>query len=249
MNADIKNDNPYFRLYEDRFRRIYEQGIEYWISSPDDFARLVESIDAFMDYAGCHLLKTRVIELGCGEGHLARHLLERGFRYLGVDISESAIKKAREITGRRGEKIFIIADVTDLSQVADSSFDAAIDSLCLQMLVTDDHRARYLAEVKRILKNDGKAYFREDIQQKEFTRKISNFREFVETSYGDYSALHDYPAYIDGKRKTLRLPRIPARSNNERGYRKELKEAGFIIEHFRILGTQCIIYASVYNNK
>ena len=249
MNADIKNDADYFKLYEDRYRRIYEQGIDYWISDPDDFASQVESIDAFMDYAGCDPSKTRVIELGCGEGHVARHLLERGFSFLGVDISESAIEKAREMTSQKRGGTFIMADVTDLSQVNDRSFHAAIDSMCLQMLVTDDHRARYFTEVKRILKGDGKAYFHENIQQKEFTGKISSFQEFVETCYGDYSELHDYPAYINGKRQTLQLPRIPARFNNEQGYRKELMEAGFNVEHFSISGTQCIIYAGVRDSE
>ena len=90
---------------------------------------------------------------------------------------------------------------------------------------------------------------KENIQQEEFTGKISSFSEFVETYYGDYSTLHDYPAYINGKQQTLRLPRIPARSNNEQGYQRELEEAGFTIEHFSTQGTQCIIYASVRNNK
>ncbi|MFA5309006.1 MAG: class I SAM-dependent methyltransferase [Dehalococcoidales bacterium] len=42
-----------------------------------------------------------------------------------------------------------------------SSYNAAIDNQCRHMPVTDGHRKKYLAEVKRILKSGGQAFFRE----------------------------------------------------------------------------------------
>jgi ubiquinone/menaquinone biosynthesis C-methylase UbiE len=239
------NDKAYFSLYEDRYRRLREQGIEEWIADPAENEHIIESVNNFLNYARCHPAKTSIIEFGCGEGHLAEYLLECGYRYLGVDISESAILQARKKTGAKGQNAFLAADVTDLYQVTDSSFNVAIDNQCLHMLVTDEHRKKYLAEVKRILKSDGKVYFRENIQQEEFKVKISSFREFVEKCYGDYSKLYDYPAYAGGKHQTIKLPRIPARSNNEQGYRKELEKAGFIVENYSIKGEHCIIYARV----
>ena len=245
MNHSMKNDDIYYMLYEDRYRRIYSQGIEYWISDPEENARVMSSIEKFLDYACCQPSTTCVIEFGCGEGYVASYLLECGFGYLGVDISESAILKARERTGAKGQNAFLRGDITDLHQVPSSSYDVAIDNSCFQMLVTDDHRAKYLAEVKRILKSNGKAYFRENIQEEEFKQKISDFREFVETFDGDYTTLHDYPAFVDGKRHIIKLPRVPARFNNEQGYRRELEEAGFIVDNYSIERWQCIIHASV----
>jgi SAM-dependent methyltransferase len=245
MNKNINNGDAYFRLYEDRYRRIHQQGIEYWISDPEENARVIRSIEEFFNYACCHPSKTSIVEFGCGEGYLANHLLGCGYRYLGIDISESAILEARKKAGSRGQNSFLVADVTDLIKVPEGSFDVAIDNQCWHMLVTDDHRAGYLSEVKRILKSNGKAYFRENVQPEEFKGKISSFREFVEKLYRDYSELHDYPAYIDGNKQTIRLPRIPARFNNEQGYRRELNTEGFTVEYYSTEGEHCIIYAQV----
>lgn len=239
----MKNDDSYYKLYEDRYRRLYNQGIEYWISDPDEFAHVNSSVEKFLEYAGCHPSTTSIIEFGCGEGYVANYLLERGFTYLGIDISESAIQKAKEMTGEKGQNAFLIADVTELNQITAGLFDAVIDNQCLHMLVTDDHRQKYLAEMKRILKASGKAYFRENTQEEEFKQEIADFREFVEKSGGEYTVLHDYPAFVDGKQHTVRLPRVPARFNNEQGYRRELEEAGFIVERYDSERWWCIIYA------
>src|SRR5688572_6105747 len=44
-----------------------------------------------------HLRDKRVMEVGCGSGLMARTLVERGAAsYIGIDIAESAIVRARE---------------------------------------------------------------------------------------------------------------------------------------------------------
>jgi SAM-dependent methyltransferase len=240
------NNKAYFNLYEDRYRRLREQGIEYWISDPKKNTRIIESLNDFLKYAHCNPSKTSIIEFGCGEGHLAEYLLRCGYKYLGVDISESAIRQAKKKNLGKGHDLFRVADVTNLYQIPDSSFDVAIDNQCLHMLVTDEHRKKYLAEIKRILKDNGKAYFRDSVQQEEFKAKISTFEEFVQKHYGDYSQPEEYQAYIEGKRHTIQLSRIPARFNNEQGYRKELEAAGFTVEYFNVENELCIIYARSY---
>ena len=235
----------YLNLYEDRYRRLREQGIEDWVADPLEMAQIIKSVDDFLNYAGCHPTKTSIIEFGCGQGHLAIHLIDNGYRYRGVDISESAIMQAQKKAGTRGQNAFLVADVTNLHQLPGKSFDIAIDNQCFHMLVTDEHRKKYLAEVKRILISGGKAYFRDMMQKDEFTKKIADFQEFVETCYGDYSELHEYPAYYEGKQSIIRLPRVPARYNNEQGYRKELEAAGFSIDSLHIVKTQCIIYTHI----
>ena len=241
----MKNDTSYFKLYEDRFRRLKEQGIEDWISGPEELISIIKNVNEFLNYAHYHPSVTSIIEFGCGQGHLAASLLGSGYRYLGLDISKSAIMQAKKKAGVKGRHAFLAADVTDLHGFKDGSFDIAIDNQFFHMLVTDEHRKKYLAEVKRILKNDGKAFFHESYRSKEFKAKISSLQEFTETTHGDYTTLHDYPAYVDGKLITARLPRVPARVNNEPGYRKELKTAGFKVAYFTHDETQCIIYASV----
>jgi len=43
--------------------------------------------------------------------------------------------------------------------LADKTYSFSIDNFCLQMLVTDAHRSKYLKENFRVLKNGGYAYF------------------------------------------------------------------------------------------
>lgn len=57
----------------------------------------------------------RVLELGCGTGTNAIYLAKAGFDVTGVDLSELAIKKAREKAEQEGVSVkFLLNDVTDL---------------------------------------------------------------------------------------------------------------------------------------
>jgi methyl halide transferase len=58
----------------------------------------------------------RALELGCGTGTNAIFLAQRGFQVTAVDISETAINKAKEKAEKAGVSIELIrADVTDFS--------------------------------------------------------------------------------------------------------------------------------------
>ncbi|HEY95730.1 MAG TPA: class I SAM-dependent methyltransferase [Dehalococcoidia bacterium] len=242
----MTDDEKYYLRYDDRYRRMHAEGFEKWISSPEDNSGVLKSIDKFLEYAGCEPSGTKIIEFGCGEGFVAEHLLSHGYDYLGLDISESAIEKAREHIGSKEKNSFILADIlNDLDRIPDASYDMIFDNQCFHMLVTDAHRRNYLKDVRRILKKDGKAFFRECVQEEEFTQSISNFRDWLDKTGNEYDTLHDYPAYKDGKRYTVKAPRIPARFNSESGYRRELEESGLRVEYFESDGWVCIMYVSV----
>ena len=164
-----------------------------------------------------------------------------------MDRLQSAIEKARKYTGDKGRDTFLIADVlNDTGLIPDRSFDVAIDNQCFHMLVTDVHRKKYLGEVKRILKKSGKVFLRENMQKEEFTQEISDFQDWLEKTGNEYDSLHDYPAYKDNKRYTVKVPRVPARFNNESGYRQELEETGFSVEYFELDDWMCTMYVTVY---
>jgi SAM-dependent methyltransferase len=239
------DDKAYFSLYEDRYRHLREQGIEDWIPTLEELKHSIKSVDDFLIYSHCHPSKTSIIELGCGQGHVATHLLGRGYRYLGVDISESAILQARKKAGVRGQNAFLLADITDLHKITGDSFDIAVDYQCFHMLITDKHRKKYLAGLKRVLKNGGKVFFRESYRPKEFKANIASLGDFAKITRCNYTTLLNYPAYVDGKKRKIKLTRIPARANNEEGYKKELQEARFTVVFFRIEDLSCIMYVTL----
>ena len=103
----------------------------------------------------------RVLDLGCGEGrHVHGLYLLGGLDIVGVDLDEASLAKAAEgletlpqpTAGRAGNATFETGDATAL-RYEDNSFDAVICSEVLEHL--PDYDAA-LAEVRRVLKPDGK---------------------------------------------------------------------------------------------
>ena len=240
----MKQRQKYYYAYEDRYKRVYSQGIKYWTNDPIEIKASTEKLEEFLKYYGLSPKNAKIIEFGCGEGHLAQYLIQKGYEYLGVDLSTSAIAKAKQRLDESGiSGNFVLGDVTHLDKIADESYDVGIDNFCLQMLVLDVDRHDYLSEVARILTKEGKTFFREIYQEEAFDEEIKSFDEYMAKFKPDLKTLEDRQVYTHGQYRKIKLPRIPARFNNEIGYRKELMDVGFIIDNFQVEEYTCVIYA------
>jgi 2-polyprenyl-3-methyl-5-hydroxy-6-metoxy-1,4-benzoquinol methylase len=75
-----------------------------------------------------HLHHGSILDLGCGPGNTANELAEDSYRsYVGVDISEAALEKARRRTardGRAARNTFVCSDF--LSYKPDQKFDVIL---------------------------------------------------------------------------------------------------------------------------
>ena len=98
----------------------------------------------------------KAIELGCGAGNNVIYLSKMGYDCTGVDISENAIRIARNSALTAGAKCkFIVADVTgDLSE-CDSTFDFVYDWELLHHIFPED-REKYINNVDRLLDSNGR---------------------------------------------------------------------------------------------
>jgi ubiquinone/menaquinone biosynthesis C-methylase UbiE len=95
----------------------------------------------------------RLIDLGCGTGRLARPFLDRGFQYVGVDLSDEMLARARE---ENPAATFLKANLVDLADVPDASFDwAACLFSTLGMIRGVENRRSALRSFIRILKPGG----------------------------------------------------------------------------------------------
>ncbi|MBI4121164.1 MAG: methyltransferase domain-containing protein [Parcubacteria group bacterium] len=94
----------------------------------------------------------RVLDLACGQGYFAKHLLESGAEVIGVDASPSLIDKAHLNVP---SATFHVADATKLS-FPDHSFDVVICILALQNI---ENLLSTLKEVRRVLKPEGRFFF------------------------------------------------------------------------------------------
>jgi SAM-dependent methyltransferase len=93
-------------------------------------------------------LTGRVLELGCGAGRLTGHLSELTRELHAVDISPDMVAFCRS---RYPRAVFSEADLRDLSQFADSSFDVVVAPFNVLDVLGDAERRRALTEIRRTL--------------------------------------------------------------------------------------------------
>ena len=109
----------------ERLDAQYARGSWDYLRSLDEFAR-------FSVLAGyCHYLKPggRILEIGCGEGILQERLdPARYARYVGVDISEEAIRRA--LARSNGRTAFVCADAA--AWEPGEAFDLIAFNECLE---------------------------------------------------------------------------------------------------------------------
>jgi ubiquinone/menaquinone biosynthesis C-methylase UbiE len=96
----------------------------------------------------------QALDIGTGPGHDAVFLIHHGFNVIGIDISPSAVKLARENASNAG--LFGFFQEGDIRQipVEDRFIDFAYDRGCFHMLSSED-RPKAATEVWRVLKKDG----------------------------------------------------------------------------------------------
>ncbi|NCY22073.1 class I SAM-dependent methyltransferase, partial [bacterium] len=133
------------------FQAMYAEGIPPWqIDRPQsEVIRLIEQ-GAF---------ESPVLDLGCGTGDNAIELARRGYRVVGLDAVEEALRRAREKAGK--EKLaqppeFVIGDARRLE---DSGLEAETVLDCaLFHTFSDEEQAVYVRGLEAVLSPGGKLH-------------------------------------------------------------------------------------------
>ncbi len=112
----------------------------------------------------------RALDLGCGTGTNAITMTRRGWQVVGVDVSKLAIRLARKKARRAGFSIaFYQEDVTKLGFLAEP-FDLVLDIGCFHSLSVQA-RARYAAQLKRLVKPAGTYMLYAWLQDEDLSRE------------------------------------------------------------------------------
>ena len=99
-------------------------------------------------------IRGRVLDAGCGTGENALYLASKGYQVRGVDLSPTAIAKARAKATERGLSVeFAVHDVLDLEGL-DQEFDTVIDSGVFHTF-SDEDGPRLVASVASVLPPGG----------------------------------------------------------------------------------------------
>jgi len=105
-------------------------------------------------------LEADILELGCGNGELARELARRGQRgaYIGLDFNAELLEKARQIVPVtfQGSFLLISLDSADWEQpIPNASFDVILAFAVLHHLPGDELRCQVLHKARRLIKPQG----------------------------------------------------------------------------------------------
>lgn len=93
----------------------------------------------------------KALDLGCGSGTTAFTLAKLGFTVTGVDISETAIAMAKDLSEQQNLQInFVVGDILQLEKM-NEKFNLIYDSHCLHCIVFDEDRVKVLEEIKKSL--------------------------------------------------------------------------------------------------
>jgi trans-aconitate methyltransferase len=96
-----------------------------------------------------------IIDIGGGDSLLVDHLLDEGFENISVlDISEQALKRAKERLGDKAKKVtWIVSDITEFQP--SQSYDFWHDRAAFHFLTTEPQIAKYLSIARQNLKTNG----------------------------------------------------------------------------------------------
>ena len=179
------------------------------------------------------------LDVGCGEGHNTRLVTERGAHVVGVDISETFVRHAREAERERPLGIrYEVASAMELPFDGES-FDFVTAFMSLMDIPETE---RVLGEVFRVLRPGG--FFQFSIEHPCFsTPRRKTLRDESGRAYG--REVGDYFRNLDGEvdewifstapteaKERLRPFCVPRFTRTLSGWLNLLLETGFILERF-----------------
>ena len=224
---------PYYSRYDNHYRALYQQGIQYWSDGPDHCKANIEAVVASVLDVRPDPRGATLIEMGCGEGHLIAPLVELGMNYTGVEYSPHALSKARERAGHLGQNVNLwVMDVVHLDRAAlRDAYDVLLDQACLHLLVCDTDRRRYLANARELMRPDSAFLLLNQARNdKAFNGEIRSIEEYESRFEHDLSRPKAWEAWNGRQWVHVELPSFPCRPKSLDAYLREFEQAGFTVK-------------------
>ena len=110
-----------------------------------------------------------VLDAGCGTGKFLNVLEEGSQKYIGIDLSEKQLDKAK-IKSKKATSEFICSNLSNIN-LESNKVDLIVCSWVLGTIIDLDERNKCISELKRLLKSNGTIILIENDEGSE------NFRE------------------------------------------------------------------------
>jgi SAM-dependent methyltransferase len=135
------------------------------------------------------LANTDVLDLGCGEGYVARQLRRRGARAVhGIDVSAEMVRKAQAAEAEEPQGItFAVGDARQLQTIGDASLDRVV-AVFLFNYLDKAGTAEVMRQVHRVLKPGARFVFSVPHPSLPFLRREEPPFYFARQGLGYFSA-------------------------------------------------------------
>lgn len=137
----------YYEAYDDRYKTAHENGLHWFTDKASPI--VTEVIEKYNITPQMHCL-----ELGCGEGRDAQHLLRKDFRLLTTDISPEAIRFCQEKWPDWKAHFRVVDCVKD---TLEDRFDFIFAVAVVHMLLLDEDRDSFYRFIRSHLAENGLA--------------------------------------------------------------------------------------------
>ena len=137
----------------------------------------------------------KFLDLGTGPATQAIWLAKCGFNVIGSDLSEAAMKRARNVYANEKNVNFIVGDILN-SSLKEDKFDYIFDRGCFHVLLPTD-RQRYITKIRHILKDNGILFL------KCFSDKEPGQKGPYKFSQGEIRGLFSKDFWIDNIKETV----------------------------------------------
>ena len=130
---------------KEHWEKVYSTKQPYEVSWTQEIPKM--SLDFFHSF---NLPKTsNIIDIGGGDSNLVDYLLNEGYENISVlDISETAINKAKQRLGEKAVKVnWIVSDVTEFKPT--SNYDCWHDRATFHFLTSSEDMNTYLETARR----------------------------------------------------------------------------------------------------
>jgi 2-polyprenyl-3-methyl-5-hydroxy-6-metoxy-1,4-benzoquinol methylase len=157
-NADkVPGYNRYWRYAQ--FIKEFSNPFEYLSASSEPYWGVKEALSLFSNDK-----KPKILEIGSGLGYLTYSLIKANYNIVGMDVSNTAVKQAKEIFGDH----YICGDLFEYARLNEDSFDVVILTEVIEHI---DNPVEFIASIMKLLKSSGiaiittpnKSFFPEDI--------------------------------------------------------------------------------------